>query len=259
MLFSKLRAKSDELLPPPPPFPSMELEEKPEERPEKQKAPKDDFDDLFKEVESLKLGKGDVKKEAPKKIKIKKPIARIKPVKIKPLKAKLVKKLPQIKIKAAAIRPIKAEKPRVSKHELEFPAEEPKIEDIEFPELGEKEPLEFIENIESKPREIQEAEDEIKSAIEKIREREKPSFFRKLFGKKEQGIMEMPADDVSAIKKYIEYAREALMKFDLEAAKMDYIEIMRIYNRIAPQEQARVYQEISDLYSERKSAEELKV
>lgn len=266
MLFSKLKAKSDELLPPPPPFPSMELEE-PKAEKQKAKAQKDGIDDLFKEVKNLKLENSKVKKEAPKKTEAKKPAAKIKPVKIrqaKPIKTKLAKKLPQIKIKASAI------KPKPSEKKLEFPEEEPKIEELEpigepkaeefeFPEIEEK-PLEF-ESAAAKPKEIQEAEDEIKSAIDKIKERERPSFLQRLFARKEkQEIMEKPSvGDVSAIKSCIENARQALMNFDLDAAKKNYIEIMKIYNKISPEEQAKVYQDVKDLYSERKSAEELKV
>ena len=36
------------------------------------------------------------------------------------------------------------------------------------------------------------------------------------------------------------------------------MQIMEIYNRIKPEEQAQVYDEIKDLYLERKSAEQLK-
>ena len=280
MLFSKLKHKDEELLPPPPPFPSMELEEekepeileKPEAKPVKAKT-EDEFDDLFKEVESLKLEREAVKKERPK------PAAKVKekakPVKVKPAKplkeTKFVKKLPSIKIRAKLVKPIKTgPKPLEG---LEFPAE--LKEDFEFPELGEKE-LEFgsIGEIEAWPNELQEAKDEIKSAIEKIKQwhasersearsqlSEKPSLLQKLFARKEkQEVMEKPAaDDVSAIKSYIENARQALMNFDLAAAKRDYIEIMKIYNKTSPEQQAKVYREINDLYSERKSAEELKV
>ena len=120
----------------------------------------------------------------------------------------------------------------------------------------------------AKPKEILEAEEEIKSAIEKIKEREKPSLFKRLFAKKEK-TEEKPEDyfmpeiaavnDVSTIQNNINRAREALMKFDLETAKRNYVEIMRVYNNIKPEEQAKVYHDIRDLYFERKSAEELKV
>ena len=69
----------------------------------------------------------------------------------------------------------------------------------------------------------------------------------------------MEADKVSMIQNDIKKAREALMGFDLETAKMNYIEIIKLYNNIKPEEQAKVYRDIKELYFERKSAEELKV
>ena len=163
-------------------------------------------------------------------------------------------------------------------HKIEFPGS---LEDFDIEsELKQK----------SKPKEILEAEDEIQNAIEKIkkwdggereeRERassraqltsskfpEKPSILKRLFSKKvkeeapEKHIMlELPViDDVSRIQSKISEARQALMKFDLETAKRDYIEIMKKYNNLKPVEQAKVYHDIKDLYFERKSAEELKV
>ena len=66
-------------------------------------------------------------------------------------------------------------------------------------------------------------------------------------------------DQTSMIQTKINEAKQALMKFDLEAAKRNYIEIMKIYNDIKPEEQSKVYQDLRDLYFERKNAEELKV
>lgn len=113
-----------------------------------------------------------------------------------------------------------------------------------------------------KPKEILEAEEEIQSAIEKIKLKEKPSFLNRLFQKKEKPaeIYSAPAaDNFSQIQNSISRARDALSRFDLKAAKRNYIEIMRLYGRIKPEEQAKVYGEIRELYFERKSAEELKV
>ncbi|MBI2660278.1 hypothetical protein HYX07_03900 [Candidatus Woesearchaeota archaeon] len=274
MLFSKLKAKTDELLPPPPPFPSMELEEEKAKPAKTKAASKDEFEDLFKEVESLKVKKEPIPKiKVPKteKKETKKPIAKLKekakPARVKPAtfkETKLVKKLPEIKIKAKLVKPVKAVREKIQEPE-------PKSEDFEFPELEEKE-LEFdgIGEIEARPNELQEAKDEIKSAIEKIKgwdtgnsqAPEKQSFFQRLFAKKretpEENLSEA-GDDISLIKSHISRARESLMKFDLESAKKNYIEIMKIYNKISPEQQAKVYREISDLYSERKSAEELKI
>lgn len=130
----------------------------------------------------------------------------------------------------------------------------------------------FWQETKTKPKELQEAEDEIKSAIEKIKGKGKTSFFHKLFGKKEKtdkepvgqqllpGFQEVSeGSEVYVIKDNIAQTREALMRFDLESAKKNYIEIMKLYNKISPEEKAEVYNDIKELYFERKSAEELKV
>lgn len=138
---------------------------------------------------------------------------------------------------------------------------------IELPETLELEEP-FAEQ-KQKPKELEEAKEEIKSAIEKIKEHEKPSFFKKLFSMKHKveehvehpiQLQRLPeADSISVIQNYINGARQALMKFDLQTAKKGYIEAMKVYNSLNPEEQAKVYNEIRDLYFERKSAEELKV
>lgn len=154
---------------------------------------------------------------------------------------------------------------------------EPSEKELEMPEtLGEfgfeSEKTE-LERETQKPQEILEAEEEIKTAIEKIKRQEKPSFFKKLFGgkeKKEERFAEQKAeeqpmqefqetDNLSKIQNNISKARDALMKFDLEGARKSYIEAMMVYNNLKPEEQAKVYHDIRELYSERKSAEELKV
>ena len=66
-------------------------------------------------------------------------------------------------------------------------------------------------------------------------------------------------DNISKIQNNISKARDALMKFDLETAKKNYIDAMELYNILKPEEQAKVYHDFRELYFERKSAEELKV
>jgi len=61
------------------------------------------------------------------------------------------------------------------------------------------------------------------------------------------------------IQSKINDARQALMRFDLETAKRSYIEVLRLYNNMTSEEKVKVYHDIKELYSERKSAEELKV
>ena len=66
-------------------------------------------------------------------------------------------------------------------------------------------------------------------------------------------------DKVSIIRNKIGDARKALVKFDLDTAKKNYTDVIKIYNNISPEDKAKVYHDIQDLYSERKNAEKLKV
>ena len=219
-----------------------------------------------------------------KKITLKKPAKQLK----KPVK----KPLPKTRAKAPVIKiaPIRAVKEKPFKNgrilpiekikfelpkELEEPAEEIELpetlEGFEIEDLGKKFGIEKEvsikkEDVKAKPKEILEAEEEIKSAIENIKKKEKPSILKRLFSKKpkeevEEHLMpELPAaDDISRIQNKINEARQALMKFDLETARKVYIEAMMLYNRISQEDKAKVYQDIKELYFERKSAEELKV
>ena len=242
-LFLKQKAETDELLPPPPPFPSMELEE-----PEQEAASEGQFDDLFKDVErDMDLGH------------------EIKETKAKPkkLSKKELKKLSKIKTKESGLKKkgkIKSE-PKEEPYGLDkdFDFETgPEFHDLEEFSIGDLKAEEEI-----KPKEIEEAEDEIAGAIEGVKNQGKQSFFSGLFGKKaareQEAMPETEEDGLSAINKMIINARNALMNLDLESARKGYIEIMRLYNRLKPEEQARVYHEIRDLYYERKNAEELKV
>lgn len=299
MLFSKLRAKSDEeLLPPPPPFPSMEIEEEASEKATKLERVDREYAGLLEDVKGLgekKAKKTELKKKVskPKAVLAKKlPIEKIKPKKslikakeapkkiVKKAKLRLAKKPLPAKTKLLkkerlpkAVLPKIKESFGIGRHELEkeleLPAESAEPEAAE--DYGINETEKYAED--AKPKEILEAEEEITSAIGKIRKldveglssqpAEKHSLFGRFFSRKAEPKESLPAaaeeDGIQAIKSRISKAREELMKFDLEAARKGYIEIMKVYNRISPEEQAKVYQEIRDLYYERKSAEELKV
>ena len=146
---------------------------------------------------------------------------------------------------------------------IELPDE---LEDFDVGDAGKELGIEsdFDKNLgqeSANPNEILEAQEEIKSAIEKIKSKEKPSFFSRLFaGREPERSYSAPATDkVSIIQSNIRKAKEALDRLDLEAARKNYIEIMKVYNSINPEEQAKVYHDIRELYFERKSAEELKV
>jgi len=260
MLFFKPKPKFDEILPPPPPFPAMDFEEK------------------RSAGVQTEPGLAGISASKPKQIGLK-PAEKPKPIKSKISSKKA--KAEKIKKNAALSR--QPGKKGTMAAEIGFPEElelpgkldDFKLEDFNIDDL-EKEidigkeidiPENFGQETVAKANDIAEAEEEIKSAIEKIKKQEKPSFFRGLFAKKEKPeenpdamAQEIPqADKLSAIQNNISKAREALMKFDLEAAKKDYIEIMKAYNNLQLEEQAKVYNDIRDLYFERKSAEELKV
>ena len=123
-------------------------------------------------------------------------------------------------------------------------------------------------NIGQKPKVLLDAEEEIKSAIKTIKEQEKPSFFNRLFGKKKK-TEEKPAeesliqtqgfDGIAAIQNNIKKAKEALIKFDLISAKKNYVDAMKIYNKLKPEDQSKVFKDIKEIYNERKSAEEIKL
>lgn len=290
MFLFKPKQKSDEVLPPPPPFSDAELEEELKEKPkffDKILKPEEEMPENFPEQEEFSsliggLGNGAKPNKAiskiPKKI-LKKPNK----AEAKPIKAK---KAPQKKIntpkKAAKNEAIDSEEDfGIDNLDLGMPKKMGGDEFLGLPDTLEEFGMEgietdssnygvekdFVQGIKAKPSEIQEAEDEIKSAIEKIKKQEKPSFLSRLFAKKakeepeeaENSLMHpADADDMSAIQNKMKNAREALMRFDLEAAKMNYIEIMRLYNKISPDEKAEVYNDIKELYFERKSAEGLK-
>lgn len=282
MFFLKPKQKSEDILPPPPPFLAPEFEEETgfsaDIEPEKSEIPEyEKIEDLFREESQKPKKEINKEKAVANKAEIyKKP--KILKKGIKRQKTSPIKKIIQIKQKKVLSKKenveesIFPEKIKISESGMELPQE---LEDFGIENL-EKElgiaggaQTEFAPELEQKaekPKEMLEAEEEIKSAIEKIKKREKPSFFKNLFAKKKEQIAyeqlapEIAATNgISAIQNNIKSAREALTRFDLESARKSYIEVMRIYSKIKPEEQAKVYHGIRDLYFERKSAEELKV
>lgn len=134
-----------------------------------------------------------------------------------------------------------------------------KKEKLKVPGLGE------IEKEIEKPEEVIKAEEEIQKAIEGMKVK-KPSIVKRLFKKKEEvkEKIETPEvmprtydkiDDMYLIEEKIHKARIALMDFKFDEAKKIYIGIMRMYNELEQKKKAKVYQDIKDLYYERKSAE----
>ncbi|MBI2651700.1 hypothetical protein HYX01_04470 [Candidatus Woesearchaeota archaeon] len=124
----------------------------------------------------------------------------------------------------------------------------------------------------TKPEEVIKAEKEIQKAIEDMKnvKVKKASFMHRLFRKEkkkeEQELksVEMPhvmpriedkKDKVMLIEANIYKARTALMEFKLEDSKKIYMSVIKIYNELEPKKKSKVYQDIKDLYYERKSAE----
>ena len=152
----------------------------------------------------------------------------------------------------------------LAEQDMKFPdsLEDSGIGDFQSELIQKPEPIQ-----EPEPQEVANAKEEIKSAIEKIKIKERHSLLKNLFARKEKQQKEAKRlvlepkgiDDISIIQDKINEARQALMKLDLGYAKKKYLEIMQLYNKIRPEEQAKVYYDIKDIYSERKSAEKLKI
>jgi len=138
------------------------------------------------------------------------------------------------------------------KEKTEFDNELKDLEKLEVPEF-------------SLPK-IEKDEEEIQEAISGIKVKKKAFIPKNLFKEKEHAEerIETPEvmprtydkiDYVEEIEEKMHKARLALMDFKFEEAKRVYIGIMRMYNQLEPKKRSKVYQDIKDLYYERKSAE----
>ena len=125
--------------------------------------------------------------------------------------------------------------------------------------------------------EMKKDEEEIKKAIDGMKGKNKANIIGRLFKRKEEqqkefqisdvtesGKIEMPEvmprtfekiDHVQEIEERVHKARMALMNFKFGDAKTTYMEIMRLYGSLSQKDRYKVYQDIRDLYYERKSAE----
>jgi hypothetical protein len=338
MMFFKPRAKSEDILPPPPPFPSMELEKediKPalkepsiESKLELKPSPayevstaQNDKDAKFKALlNDLHIGTISVKE--PPKIK-EKPIKIIKLNSVRPTKKHTLKRLKSAIKKQASLKGIKLSKKSkskkvsdkklvdtgleipdlnidIKKKEIFNPKTQINFDDFKDFGLGKsQEPKQqFGQSYEMNVNGDLESKEEIQNAIESLKKKEfemsfekatinkkqRPSFFKVMFGKrpahakpvvkKKQISKPMPPPravvkeqppqipkiiSLDEAQKKIDEARRALMSFDLKTAKRNYLELMHIYNHLSSKDQIKVYQDIKDLYFERKSAEEIKV
>jgi hypothetical protein len=119
-----------------------------------------------------------------------------------------------------------------------------------------------------KPIDANGYEEEIRHAIEDAKkQKDNPNILKRLFKGREKPVeenVEMPhlvpkaawkSDGVEVIEEKMHKARLALMDFNFNEVKQIYIEIMKIYNSLDQKKKAKVYQDIQDLYYERKSAE----
>jgi len=124
--------------------------------------------------------------------------------------------------------------------------------------------------------EMKKAEEEIRMAIDGMKGNNKSSVIGRLFRRKEKqskaqisgvtesGKIETPEvmprtfekiDHVQEIEERVHKARMCLMDFKFDDAKRIYMEIMKLYSSISQKDRYKVYQDIMDLYYERKSAE----
>ena len=277
-LFFKPKANTDELLPPPPPFPSMELEEeKPAIAKEETQVSEELFDDLFSELET----------KPAKEPKSRKGSELEEPEFSDALLDDLFKDaLPESKPrKQAKGRKIKGKKTKPEKDILRKLGIETIVphkgsEEIQFPETLEGFQLDIDSEMKKfKGDDSQElspdAEKEIMEAIGEAKGNNKTGFLNNIKQKlmatrskraeTEAKVYDNAsqqaafASDMEKIQGKIGEARTALMDFNLNKAKSLYLEIISTYNGMKPEDKAKVYNDISDLYSERKSAEQLKV
>ncbi|MBI2557834.1 hypothetical protein HYW20_00785 [Candidatus Woesearchaeota archaeon] len=276
MLFFKPKPKSDELLPPPPPPTDTELEKEFNDKNEF-------FDEVIEgepspgtfpeEEEFIDVVEKFDKKAMQKKAKGKLPAKKQKTVKKEAKNQVKITNTKVIEVKASKIKPVKSQKVKPDSQEnsnniegFGFDLQKELTTDggkIELPDTLEEFDSQHGQETEN-PDEILEARQEIRSAIDRIKELEKPSILRRLFGKKKTAKEQTSPEPQNAgepltIQDGINKTRLALMKFDLDAAKKSYMEVMKIYNNLKPEEQAKVYQDIKEIYFERKSAEKLKV
>ena len=149
--------------------------------------------------------------------------------------------------------------------------EEPIDKELETKEKIKLKPKKERVNIDKEMKQLEKEILKAKLAEEKPKPKKKPSF--RLFKQKEKlskihkleeeklppPAIEEPKDEVIAIKHKIHDARNALMDFDLVKAKTIYIKIMRMYPDLSQEKQANVYEDITDLYNERKNAESLNI
>ncbi|MEK6949974.1 MAG: hypothetical protein AABX34_07150 [Nanoarchaeota archaeon] len=171
------------------------------------------------------------------------------------------KELPELKIPEIKVKVPKPKKEKIG------PIED--ISEIKLPKLEIEEGINSVD--------LEKAEEEIRKSIESMQGKERTSIIGGLFKRKEKsrkeplisevadaGKIETPEvmprtfdkiDHVQEIEERMHKARMCLMDFKFDDAKRIYIEIMGLYSNISQKDRYKVYQDIRDLYYERKSAE----
>jgi hypothetical protein len=147
-----------------------------------------------------------------------------------------------------------------------------------------KEPEDFLSidaPVVESSQELQDS-DEITRAISDAKQKEKLSFWKRLFTKKREQTMPMgmsqdtsaaqdvgvpeqqevvyerqPPTPTEEVMQKINRARKQLEDLDVKGAKETYVEIMKLYRMMTQKEQESVYESIQELYEERKAAEQM--
>jgi len=106
---------------------------------------------------------------------------------------------------------------------------------------------------------LSESRKEIEQAVNKAG---KVSFFDGIFKKKEKiaksyFVLDNSLPDAEKMNRLIEESRVSLGKFNLEDAKKYYMQAMNIYNNLSAKDKELFYEELTQLYRERKSAESI--
>ncbi len=289
----KKRNEDLDVLPPPPPFPEIWVEEKTAKEADRARKQQERQGLKGEEKDKRELEKQKAKQEKRGKKKLKGKRA------AKKEESLMGPEIDELKILS-----------EISQSEIQAPAEEPKkisffekifgrkkeeegfekeLEEIESGITGKSkiQELEFTpeqpERGIIRPKDALDAGEEIQKAIEGMAQIKIPSKFHKLFKKKGPtadtrkaagtpdslspnyaGKIETPEvmpktydkiDNVELIEEKMHKARLALMNFKFDEAKRIYIEIMKKYNELDIKDKTKVYQDIKDLYYERKSAE----
>jgi len=270
IVISGIFGKSNDLdiLPPPPPFPDIGMEDKeivepkiPKKKEEISKKRKLEIEGREKEKRKEELKFRQKQEKTQKKLEKEKPMSEPES-EIPKAKGQILSRIDDRKI----------QKPERKTIFGKFFGKKEKIELDK--ELGDLEKLNVKEETNGKKLEIpvfefpeiEKNKKEIQKAISGLKVKKRSFIPKNLFKKKErvEGRIETPEvmprtydkiDYVEEIEVKMHKARLALMDFKFEEAKSVYIEIMRMYNQLESKKRLKVYQDIKDLYYERKSAE----